>query len=172
MCLLSSAAIDRRLRRKHASNSESISHYAHLCLWTLRPAHIFRNSNFPMKVELLRKSTVFLHMAQMFLHVCVWIWHVHVLDVNTVNNCWHVIPGSSRGRHTRSYPQTNRQVHWILLLKRKHNPLITHQAKLLPELWSFFHLSETRWNVPKANIGVFRLRIEKNCSNKNAVLLL
>lgn len=38
---------------------------------------------------------------------------------------------------------------------------ITYQIKLFPELRPFFHLSEARWNVPKANIGIFRLRIKE-----------
>lgn len=33
--------------------------------------------------------------------------------------------------------------------------------KFFPELKSFFHLSEAWWNVPEANIGIFRLRIKK-----------
>lgn len=46
-------------------------------------------------------------------------------------------------------------------LQEKCNIPITHQMKFCPELRSFLHLSEARWNVPKANIGIFRLRMKK-----------
>lgn len=37
----------------------------------------------------------------------------------------------------------------------------THMMQLLPELMSFFHVSQTGWNVPEANICILGLK-EKN----------
>lgn len=49
----------------------------------------------------------------------------------------------------------------LLCQEEKYSLFITYQIKFFPELRSFFHLSEARWNVPKANIGIFRLRIKE-----------